>query len=294
MTGFPVAIPYIRLSSPSIADIDMDEDLEIIVGGWSTSPAGEVIHIYHHNGTTLTGFPVTLPNNPSGNVNSTPTVGDIDGDGYPEIVLKAVNNIYAVNHNGTIVTGFPVFLNDENHSGTTSPTPALGDPDNDGQIEIIAAACYNTIMMIEQSGSYAAQAVQWGSYKSDYYNRGFYNPQPQTSLIVTLTPAQIPTIIPPGGGSFDFNIEISNHSGENQTFDVWTNATLPNGNIYGPIILAQNVTLPGNTTVDRDREQVVPGNAPAGAYFYNAYVGEYPDEIWDCASFPFSKSGDGD
>ena len=106
---------------------------------------------------------------------------------------------------------------------------------------------------------------------------------------VTLTPYGTPIIIPDSGGSFDYNIAVTNNETGPATFDIWTDATLPSGAIFGPIIGPVNVTLaPG--TVDRDRTQSVPGGAPSGAYSYNAYVGLSPNVVWDSDSFTFEKS----
>lgn len=108
-------------------------------------------------------------------------------------------------------------------------------------------------------------------------------------VVVTLTPYGAPIVIPANGGSFDFNIAITNNEATPWTFDVWTDVTLPNGSIYGPIIGPLTVTIP-SITVDRDRTQVVPGTAPSGTYSYNAYVGNYPDDVWSSDSFTFEKS----
>jgi hypothetical protein len=42
---------------------------------------------------------------------------------------------------------------------------------------------------------------------------------------------------------------------------------------------------------NRDRNQFVPANAPAGQYSYNGYTGIYPNIIWDMDSFNFEKLG---
>ena len=288
--GWPQNAGYIRLSSPSIADFDLDGDLEIVVGGWSTSPYGEKVFAFHHNGTPVAGFPVILLNSPSGNVNSTPTTGDIDGDGYIEIVLKAKNNIFALNHDGSVVTGFPVFLNDENHSGTTSPTPAIGDPDGDGLVEIFAASSFSNVMLIDQPGAYSAGAVYWPTFRNDSWNRGLYYTLFNPDVVVSLSPYGTPIVIPAAGGSFDFNVALANNGTTPANFSAWCMVTLPNGAQYGPVLGPVNLSLPAGASIDRDRTQQVPANAPPGDYIYNAYVGWYPNNIWNGDSFDFSKA----
>jgi hypothetical protein len=108
-------------------------------------------------------------------------------------------------------------------------------------------------------------------------------------VTVTMTPENPPIIIPPGGSSFNFNIEVHNHELNSQTFDIWTDAVLPSGGTFGPIIGPVNLTMPGGQAADRDRSQTVPGSAPFGEYSYQAFVGEYPNYIWSSDSFPFSK-----
>jgi len=110
-----------------------------------------------------------------------------------------------------------------------------------------------------------------------------------TPVIITLTPYNPPIQIPAGGGSFEFNIEAVNPGIFPAVVDIWTMATLPSGSEYGPIILVQGIVLTPGQTVDRDRIQTVPGNAPAGNYTYDAYIGTYPDEILDEDHFDFEK-----
>jgi len=197
--GWPLAIPYIRMCSPSVADLDRDGDLEIVVGGWSTNPYTEEVHAYEHDGTPVTGFPVLLNNSPSGNINSTCTTGDIDGDDYPEIVVKAVNNIYALNHDGSLCAGFPVFIDDTSHSGTTSPTPAIGDPDGDGRLEIFAAACFDTVMLMDQDGVFSADLLAWPTYRRDGHNGGTFTPPSLAADVHSLSGA--------AGGHVTFTID---------------------------------------------------------------------------------------
>jgi hypothetical protein len=111
---------------------------------------------------------------------------------------------------------------------------------------------------------------------------------------ITLIPYGTPIQIPSTGGSFDFNIAATNNEPSPQNVTIWCDVTLPNGSPYGPTLGPVTVTLGSSTTIDRDRTQSVPGNAPAGSYLYNAYIGSYPDVIWDSDSFDFSKLSTGD
>jgi hypothetical protein len=99
-----------------------------------------------------------------------------------------------------------------------------------------------------------------------------------------------PPVIQPGGGTLDFIVGVNNTSTMLMNFDVWTTITLPSGSEYGPIINA-NINVPGQANLTRDRFQEIPASAPIGYYFYNIYVGDYPDDIWSQDFFGFQKLG---
>ena len=111
---------------------------------------------------------------------------------------------------------------------------------------------------------------------------------------VTLTPATLPIIIPASGGSFDYNIEVANNGASSAMFDLWCDATLPGGAVFGPLLGPVDLNLPSGFVGDRDRTQTVPGRAPAGDYTYNAYIGVYPNTVWDEDQFTFEKLEVGD
>lgn len=115
---------------------------------------------------------------------------------------------------------------------------------------------------------------------------------PSTDVQVTLTPVNPPINIPASGGSFGYGIDIFNNGTQTSIFDVWTNATLPNGSTYGPIISRSNINLSAGSHIIRNMTQNVPASAPAGQYTYNAYVGDFNTSvIWDQDSFTFTKAG---
>lgn len=111
-------------------------------------------------------------------------------------------------------------------------------------------------------------------------------------VVVELTPYGTPIQIPATGGTFDYNIAITNNDPGSQTFDGWCDVTLPNGSQFGPVLGPVNLTLGPGISINRDRTQAVPQGAPFGIYTYHGYAGIYPDVVWATDSFTFEKLED--
>ena len=123
------------IASPALADLDGDGDQEIIVGTYET--AGKM-HVWHHDGTAMSGWPYTIPRGASSTsyVCSSPAVGDINGDGELEIVdgsCGQCGTVYAWRPDGTVLPGWPFVTN----AVVDGSSPSLGDLDGDGRIEIV-------------------------------------------------------------------------------------------------------------------------------------------------------------
>ena len=112
-----------------------------------------------------------------------------------------------------------------------------------------------------------------------YYDQGLI-----PSVSITLTLFSLPNQSP-----LEFNIEVTNNSAFTVVFDIWTMVTLPDGSEFGPLILVTDFALEAGQSVERYREQPIPGNAPAGDYTYDGYIGDYPDVILDEDHFEFTK-----
>ena len=161
LPGFPVNNDDTVWSSPALFDVDRDGDVEIFIGGDST-PGGYVDALggifraidYRNN------RPVSLWNRFASEVfHSSPAIGDINGDGRYEAVVGMGNNWHIVcgagtntscspsagsDHtkvwafhldDGTDVPGWPVET-----TGTVLASPAIGDIDADGQLEVVAGS----------------------------------------------------------------------------------------------------------------------------------------------------------
>ena len=109
-------------------------------------------------------------------------------------------------------------------------------------------------------------------------------------LSAALIPINPPIVIPAGGGSFEYNLNIANVGQTIAVFDGWIQAELPSGDIY-EILVRSGLMLGAGGSLARDMVQNVPGAAPSGEYIYALLVGDYPDVIYAEASFPFSKDG---
>jgi uncharacterized delta-60 repeat protein len=118
---------------------------------------------------------------------------------------------------------------------------------------------------------------------------GLTGPAAAQNVSVQLTPQGVPIQIPASGGSFNYIIAATNNGATPQRATVWCMITLPNGNPYGPVLGPVRITLSPGQTIERQRTQNVSAQFLAGNYSYNAYIGVYPDSIWDSDSFPFEK-----
>jgi hypothetical protein len=145
------------------------------------------------------------------------------------------------------------------------------------------------------------RVISAGGYVSGYYitttyrGDGFPGGALPPNVSITITPVSPPIIIPPQGGSFDWDVTLHNNETTPQTFDVWTIITLPNGSTrpgWGPFL---NLTMGAGATINRVRTQVIVERYPPGDYTYTGNVGDHPDSVWDSDSFPFTKllGGDG-
>jgi hypothetical protein len=143
-------------SSAALFDLDGNGNLEVIIGADThlegspiNTPEGGALWVFRSNGTTFPGFPQFAPKGSDPvavGIQSSPVVGDIDGDSCPEIVVGtglpnpftavAGRKLYAWNTDGSPVAGFPVDLSS---LGNVAGSPALANLDVDAALEIVVA-----------------------------------------------------------------------------------------------------------------------------------------------------------
>ncbi len=105
------------------------------------------------------------------------------------------------------------------------------------------------------------------------------SPGTDSDVEIEITPDD-PIVIPPEGDWFTVFVSVENTTEDWVWFDAWMEVELPWG-ISFEIVSPVELALPGGFYVDGELDLYMPWFAPDGTYTLNAYVGDYPDDIWD-------------
>lgn len=134
LPGWPLNFDnHWMINAPAVSDLDGDGTMEIITGERVTSNEGHV-HALKMDGTPLNAnWPVTINATPA----FTPSIGDVNGDGEPNIVIAASQGtMYVFDLDGQPIDGFPVTTPNISYS---YQSPILADLDGEGKLSIIGS-----------------------------------------------------------------------------------------------------------------------------------------------------------
>lgn len=167
------------VNTPALGDMDGDGQLEIVYAPNQTGLIGKLAaidtdYVGGTSGQFVPGWPVTLPGSSEGS----PVIGDIDGDGSPEVLHgigggdeAAPYNLYAYHANGQLVAGFPITLDGPLMTGV-----AITDLDHDGDVDIVYAGWDFLCHVWDMPFAYDRHNVPWPTFKGNMQRTGVYFP----------------------------------------------------------------------------------------------------------------------
>ena len=157
-----------RTPSPALADMNHDGFLDIVVAGTNGG-----IYVYDHNGSVVPPWNnIRYSALTSSASESSPVVADINGDGWPDVVMGDENGSLAAlsGATGTMLPGFPIQLGAE-----VKGTPALCDCDGDGKTEIVVAGWDKNIYMWDYDFPFSPSGLApWPQFHHDPMRTGYY------------------------------------------------------------------------------------------------------------------------
>lgn len=157
-------------TTPVVADIDHDGDLEVFGGGHMMAPLKALL-ARHHTGDTVAGWPVVVST-----MECSPIAFDLDLDdaGNREIIIgdnSTPGHLYAFNDDGSILPDWPL------PTGCALPnSPSVGDVDADGDIEIAFVAGGYVNLWTAPGVTYIPYLTEWGTWFHDNWNTGWFHP----------------------------------------------------------------------------------------------------------------------
>ena len=171
---FPGAFPVTLTSPPTLADLDMDGTMEIVIAGRGS------VYAFHYNGTLASEFPVKDPGWLwNDNLLSSVLIANLAGESSSELCLtNSLGDLVAFEVGGDRVDGFPLSAGSDQ-----ARTAVLGQIDDDLTLELLIGSpsgmmyCWN----LEGSSGGENSAFSWLMWG---YNSGRTNLAPASPFLL--------------------------------------------------------------------------------------------------------------
>jgi len=130
----------------NVADVNLDGSADLLIGD-------TMVRILDHTGANLSGWPQSVEIVETNTfVNGSPVIGDLTGDGVPEIVATGTEQyqgygwIFVWSSSGELLPGWPAI------AGPNAST-SIADVDGDGTNEIVATDWDGAVRVLNASGT---------------------------------------------------------------------------------------------------------------------------------------------
>ncbi len=199
---------------------------------------------------------------------SVASAGDFNGDGIGDVIVGAPSNGAGGVRSGRAYTFFgPLagtisaaaadFIVTGGPGDELGKSVASGDLNGDGGSDLLIGAPQFT------DGAPGYAAIYFGTASGP-------------DLTLTVIPETPRIEIPPGGGSFNFDLTVVNRGTAPATVDIWVRQTGPSP---ASIILRLHRTLPPGGRLRRKITQVITAGQPAGIYTITGNAGTFPSAV---------------
>lgn len=255
LPGWPQSLGGGVTMSPAIGDITGDSQPEIVV-----IATDKKLYAWHQNGSPVSGFPMTPldlwgSSSTSFNLHTGLILADTDGDVKMEIVFNQGGNVNIVDGNGQQLTGTnfpnntkPIYYAE----GSLINTPAAGDIDNDGRLELVAMNSTVYTWDLPDAGSKA----DWPMFRQNAARTGR-----QALPMLHVTPASLVALHETGDSSdVVFSVVLAGDGSE--PIDWTANESHPDIFLSSTSGILMDAT---NLTITIDRSGLVPGKNTLGS-----------------------------
>lgn len=140
-TDIDAGLMGLRYSRISWLDYNCDGALDVMVSGSYANESPSEFHLYRNDGNnTFTDVPQSIPGERQGDL----TWGDIDNDGYPDILINGlITNTTTVGNLYLYLPASGLYENAQNMTYLKYACQRLGDYDNDNKLDLSLSGRYD-------------------------------------------------------------------------------------------------------------------------------------------------------
>jgi outer membrane protein assembly factor BamB len=245
--------------SVALADFDADGKLELVVASTGSTVSEGNLYVYDWQGNVRPGWPVDVHMASE----SSPVVGDLDGNGSMEIVYGGESgDLFAFTAAGGMFPGFPIKVGAE-----VRATPMLTDADGDGRVDMLVSGWDQQVYMWKFPGFYVRHRVPWGTLKGNPRRNGVFDYRdatdvPETPAVPSGRTALYPNVPNPFNPTTTIRFDLGGTAAQHVSLRIF--------DVRGALVrtLLDRPAPPGRYDVRWDGHDTAGRAVASGVYFY--------------------------